>query len=134
MNSPAFELQDTSVSGAQQAARRASARLVQEQKPDGHWCGLLTADTTMESDYILLELWLHPPGAGAWKPPTRARIERAAASILKRQLPDGGFSIYPGGPSDVSATVKAYTALKLAGADPAALAPRPGAYSRARRP
>ena len=37
------------------------------------------------------------------------------ASILARQLPDGGFNIYPKGPSDVSATVKAYFALKLAG-------------------
>jgi squalene-hopene/tetraprenyl-beta-curcumene cyclase len=36
-------------------------------------------------------------------------------SILERQLPDGGFNIYAGGPSEVSATVKAYCALKLAG-------------------
>jgi squalene-hopene/tetraprenyl-beta-curcumene cyclase len=36
-------------------------------------------------------------------------------SLLARQLPDGGFNIYPKGPADVSATVKAYFALKLAG-------------------
>ena len=36
-------------------------------------------------------------------------------SILERQLPDGGFNIYAGGPSEVSASVKAYFALKLAG-------------------
>ena len=36
-------------------------------------------------------------------------------SILARQLPDGGFNIYAEGPSEISATVKAYTALKLAG-------------------
>ena len=28
---------------------------------DGYWCAELTADTTLESDYILLQLWLHPP-------------------------------------------------------------------------
>ena len=52
---------------------------------------------------------------GVWNPPTRPLIERAVASILSRQLPDGGFNIYPQGPADVSATVKAYFALKLAG-------------------
>ena len=42
-------------------------------------------------------------------------MEKAARSILERQLPDGGFNIYIGGPADISATVKAYCALKLAG-------------------
>jgi len=42
-------------------------------------------------------------------------VEKAVRSILARQLPDGGFNIYPRGPADVSATVKAYFALKLAG-------------------
>src|SRR5207237_1752367 len=39
----------------------------------------------------------------------------AVVSILERQLPDGGFNIYAGGPAEVSASVKAYLALKLAG-------------------
>ncbi|NBX29988.1 squalene--hopene cyclase, partial [bacterium] len=39
--------------------------------------------------------------------------------ILNQQLPDGGWAIYPGGPVDVSASVKAYLALKLTGHDPA---------------
>ena len=38
-----------------------------------------------------------------------------AARFWTRQLPDGGFNIYAGGPSEVSASVKAYFALKLAG-------------------
>ncbi len=46
---------------------------------------------------------------------TRSLIDKAAASILDRQLPDGGFNIYVKGPSEVSASVKAYFALKLAG-------------------
>jgi squalene-hopene/tetraprenyl-beta-curcumene cyclase len=75
----------------------------------------LTADSTLESDYILLQLWLHPPEGGVWNPPTRHLIDRAVEAILARQLPDGGFSIYPSGPSEVNASVKAYFALKLAG-------------------
>ena len=89
--------------------------------PEGYWWADLTADTTLESDYILLQLWLHPPRDGAWKPRTRPLIDKAVRAILRRQLPDGGFNIYPGGPADISATVKAYFALKLAGlstADP----------------
>ena len=40
---------------------------------------------------------------------------RAVGSILARQLADGGFNIYPKGPSEINATIKAYCALKLAG-------------------
>jgi squalene-hopene/tetraprenyl-beta-curcumene cyclase len=89
------------------------------QTPEGFWCGDLTADTTLESDYILLQLWLHQPNEhGVWAPPSMERIEKACKSILRRQLPDGGWCIYPGGPSEVNATARAYTALKLAGHDP----------------
>ena len=100
------------------ALHKASEYLFAQQAPDGFWCGELTADTTLESDYILLQLWLHQPEGAAWNPPSRTRIDKAARSILERQLPDGGFNIYSGGPSEVSATVKAYSALKLAGIPP----------------
>jgi squalene-hopene/tetraprenyl-beta-curcumene cyclase len=100
---------------AAEVASRAASHLSAEQSPDGFWCALLTADTTLESDWILLQLWLSPPDDGLWNPPNRTQIALAAHSIVARQMPDGGFSIYPGGPSDVSASVKAYFALKLAG-------------------
>lgn len=97
---------------------RAQGALLDLQKPEGYWCGDLLADTTLESDYILLQLWLHPPDENGWNPPNRETISKAAQSILERQLPNGGFNIYPSGPADVSASVKAYTALKLAGVAP----------------
>ncbi|MEO8593104.1 MAG: squalene--hopene cyclase [Candidatus Solibacter sp.] len=100
------------------AIGRAVQALAAQQTPEGFWCGELTADTTLESDYILLQLWLNQPGEHGWDPPGRERIDRAAHSILQRQMPDGGFNIYSGGPSEVSATIKAYCALKLAGIDP----------------
>ena len=101
------------------AARERSAEsLFSRQASEGFWCGELTADTTLESDYILLQLWLHQPRGAEWNPPTRGRIAKAARSILERQLPDGGFNIYHGGPAEISATVKAYCALKLAGFAP----------------
>ncbi len=112
---PGLQLADSVVAGVSHAVLRASGRLLGLQHPDGFWCGELTADSTLESDWLLLLLWLHPPQGGVWAPPEREKVERAARSILERQLPDGGFSIYPSGPSDVSASVKAYFALKLAG-------------------
>jgi len=103
--------------GAINAAKRAQRFLLNQQRPEGYWQVDLTADSTLESDYILLQLWLHPPQDGVWNPPTRDLINRAVEAILAQQLPDGGFSIYPSGPPEVNATVKAYFALKLAGAD-----------------
>jgi squalene-hopene/tetraprenyl-beta-curcumene cyclase len=102
-------------SAAVAAAGRAARYLAAAQRPDGYWCAELTADTTLESDSILLQLWLYPPENGIWRPPTRALVDKAVRSILARQLPDGGFNIYPRGPSEISASVKAYFALKVAG-------------------
>jgi squalene-hopene/tetraprenyl-beta-curcumene cyclase len=97
--------------------QRSGSALLAAQKPEGYWCSELLADSTLESDYILLQLWLHPPNDAGWNPPTWERIQKAARSILERQLPEGGIWIYPGGRADISASVKAYTALKLAGID-----------------
>ncbi len=99
------------------------------QQASGCWWGDLTADTTLESDYILYDLWRHQPDAdGEWRTPAAPRIRKACRSILRRQLPDGGWNIYPGGPSEINATARAYTACKLAGpiagVDPDAVAMR----------
>jgi squalene-hopene/tetraprenyl-beta-curcumene cyclase len=115
--SSALQVLDARVAGLDSAVRRAASRLLSQQERQGFWWAELTADTTLESDYILLQLWMHPPQAGTWNPPARDLIDKAVRSILNRQLPDGGFSVYVKGPSDVSATVKAYFALKLAGLD-----------------
>ncbi len=103
---------------ARKTLQRSGKALLEVRDREGYWRGDLKADTTLESDYVLLQLWLHPPVDGIWNPPTRPRIQKAAQSILDRQLPDGGFNIYPHGPAEISACVKAYTALKLAGIDP----------------
>lgn len=101
-----------------QAISTSAQALTSLQTDAGYWCAELTADSTLESDYVLLQLWLYPPEDGVWNPPTKGRIEKACKSILERQLPDGGWWIYPQGPSEVNATVRAYTALKLGGHDP----------------
>ena len=96
--------------------RRAARYLAGLQARDGHWCAELTADTTLESDYILFQLWLYPPRRrrSGCRPRGRGSI-RPCARSWRASLPDGGFNIYVKGPSEVSASVKAYFALKLAG-------------------
>lgn len=100
------------------ATEAAGSRLLEWQAPDGYWCGTLTADSTLESDYVLLQLWMYPPERGQWHRAGHPHVVKAVRSILDRQLPDGGWCIYGGGPSEVNATARAYIALKLAGMDP----------------
>lgn len=81
-----------------------------QEREDGYWCGELGADTTLVSDYILLHRLLGTED--------EARTQKCAVEILNRQNPDGGWPIYNDGPSNVSASVKAYFALKMAGYSP----------------
>src|SRR5271165_3819454 len=94
------------------AAIDASRRyLFSTQNPEeGYWCGELGADTTLVSDYILLHRLL-----GTEDP---VRTQKCANEILNRQNEDGGWPIYNDGPSNISASVKAYFALKMAGYSP----------------
>ena len=67
-------------------------------------------DSTLCSDYVLFMHWLGEVDETLQR--------RCVSHILKRQLPDGGWNIYYGGPSEINASVKAYFALKLAGHGP----------------
>lgn len=110
----------TGLDAALQTAIDSAIRyLLSRQTSQGCWIGELEADSTLESDYVLLQLWLHQPDAsGRWDPPSASRISAACRRIRDAQLEDGGWNIYRGGPSNVSASVKAYSALRLAGTDP----------------
>jgi squalene-hopene/tetraprenyl-beta-curcumene cyclase len=93
---------------AQDASAQGLAWLLSAQKGEGCWRGELGADTTLESDYVF---YLSVLGR-------TDRIPKLANRIRERQLSDGGWNIYLGGPSELNATVKAYFALKLAGDAP----------------
>jgi squalene-hopene/tetraprenyl-beta-curcumene cyclase len=94
--------------------------LVEQQQTDGHWVAELEGDTILESEYILLLAFL-----GQHRSST---ARKAAQYLLDKQTPEGGWSPYPGGPMDISASVKAYFALKLTDHDPES---RPMARARA---
>ena len=94
----------------EKSIERGANHLLSLQAEQGYWQGELEADSTLESDYIY---YLHVLGKA-----DPERIAKLANYVRQRQLPDGGWNIYPGGPSELNATCKAYFALKLAGDSP----------------
>ena len=105
-----------SLHGLDAAAHQATARtcrwLLEQQHPDGYWCGELEGDTILESEYILLLAWLGRERSVV--------AEKCARYLMQQQLSGGGWAMYPGGELEISGSVKAYFALKLTGHDPAA--------------
>ncbi|MDE2301885.1 MAG: squalene--hopene cyclase [Sphingomonadales bacterium] len=91
-----------------------SAALAREQRADGHFVYELEADATIPAEYVLLRHYLGEP--------VDAAIEAKIASYLRRrQSPDhDGWPLYHDGAFDISATIKAYFALKMIGDAPAA--------------
>jgi squalene-hopene/tetraprenyl-beta-curcumene cyclase len=94
-------------SPVEQAVSRSVKWMLSAQSQEGYWWGELEADTTLESDYIL---YLHI--LGELESPKTAKL---ANYIRDRQLPDGGWNIFYGGPAELNATVKAWVGLRLAG-------------------
>ena len=91
------------------ALQQTSRWFIKNQNADGHWRGPLEGDTILESEYLLICGW-----AGRLDQNTMVGCTKR---ILAEQLPEGGWSIYPGGEADPSASVKAYLALKICGFD-----------------
>ncbi|WP_437201383.1 terpene cyclase/mutase family protein [Planctomicrobium sp. SH664] len=110
---PAVALpQHSSRTPATQAMEQARDWLLSQQHPDGYWVGELQGDTILESEYVLLLAWL-----GREQDPV---VAECAEYIRQQQIPTGGWAQYPGGPLEISSSVKAYWVLKIAGDDPQA--------------
>jgi squalene-hopene/tetraprenyl-beta-curcumene cyclase len=88
---------------------RAAERLLSLQHPDGWWKGELESNATMIAEHLFL---LHFLGL---RDPETDRL--LANELLARRRDDGTWSIWFDGPPDLSVTVEAYAALKLAGVD-----------------
>jgi len=87
---------------------KATRALLDGQRPDGHWVFELEADATIPAEYVLLRHYLGEP--------VDAEQERKIAVYLRRiQGAHGGWPLFRDGDVDISATVKAYFALKMIG-------------------
>ncbi len=89
------------------AIRRSQSWFLSRQHAEGYWVAELEADTTLTSEYLMLRRFLDRVDPD--------REEKAVRYLKSMQLPDGGWPIYYGGPTEISASVKAYFALKLSG-------------------
>ncbi len=99
-------------SALDQAIERACAALIAQQRADGHWCYELEADATIPAEYMLLQHYLDEIDDD---------LQRDFAVYLRAtQGEQGGWPLFYGGDLDLSATVKAYFALKAAGDPPEA--------------
>jgi squalene-hopene/tetraprenyl-beta-curcumene cyclase len=98
---PSSDALDRGIAAATQA-------LLTEQRSDGHWVFELEADATIPAEYVLLRHYLDEP--------LDAALEAKIAIYLRRiQGAHGGWPLFRDGDLDVSATVKAYFALKMIG-------------------
>ena len=100
------------LAGAETAARRTREYLAARQHADGWWKGTLRTNVTMDAEDLLLRQFL-----GILVLTTLAA---AARWIRSQQRADGTWATFEGGPGDLSTTVEAYTALRLAGDSPEA--------------
>src|SRR5215470_18455754 len=96
----------------ERAIDAAAGALLARQRQDGHWVFELEADATISAEYILLQHFL-----GEGKPALEAKV---ASYLRRRQRAHGGWPLFHGGEFNISASVKAYLALKLAGDSPEA--------------
>src|SRR5438128_2456675 len=92
------------------AIETATAALVKRQRADGHWVFELEADATIAAEYVVLQHFLGQPN-----PALEAKI---AIYLRRLQGPHDGWALFHGGGLNISASVKAYFALKLAGDAP----------------
>jgi len=97
----------------QQAIERATRALLDQQRADGHFVFELEADATIPAEYVLFVHWLG-------ETPDPALERRIAAYLRRIQGEHGGWPLFEGGRLNISASVKAYFALKMIGDDPAA--------------
>ncbi|MEW6386434.1 MAG: squalene--hopene cyclase [Thermodesulfobacteriota bacterium] len=101
------------------AVERATQAMLQLQYPEGYWWAELESNVTITSEYLMLHRFLGL---------SEQEFPRLAAYILDKQLPNGGWSIYYGDGGEISTSVEAYLALKMAG-----LPPQDERMSRARQ-
>lgn len=102
------------------AIRRSQDYLLSQQHAEGFWVGELEANTTLTSEYVLFRHLIGHVDT--------VREQKCVRYLFSQQQADGGWNLYYGGPSDISTTIEAYFAARVAG-----VAPRDQAMRQARQ-
>jgi squalene-hopene/tetraprenyl-beta-curcumene cyclase len=98
---------DSAASAAAASLQRSVAALMDRQHQEGWWKGELETNVTMDAEDLLLRQFLGIR--------TERQTAGAARWIRSRQRDDGTWATYYGGPPDLSTSIEAYVALRLAG-------------------
>jgi squalene-hopene/tetraprenyl-beta-curcumene cyclase len=98
---------DRTLDAARTTLNRGIEHLLALQQPDGYWQGELETNVTIDAEDIFLRHHLDLPDSG--------QQQRSAAWIRSRQRPDGTWASFYGGPGELSTTIEAYVALRIAG-------------------
>jgi len=104
---PRFGRIDADIADVDSAISRSCDYVLSRQFPEGYWNGELEADAMLEADYIFLHTVLESGDPG--------RLQRACTEMMRYQNEDGSWSIFPGGPGNISLSVKCYSSAKLMG-------------------
>jgi squalene-hopene/tetraprenyl-beta-curcumene cyclase len=104
---PRFGRIDADMADVGSAISRSRDYVLSRQHADGYWNGELEADAMLEADYIFLHTLLESGDPG--------RLRRACTEMMRYQNVDGSWSIFPGGPGNISLSVKCYSSAKLMG-------------------
>jgi squalene-hopene/tetraprenyl-beta-curcumene cyclase len=107
ITAPRFGRLDADLEDVKSAVARSAEYLLSRQHPEGYWSGELEADSMLEADYIFLHTLLESGDPG--------RLHRAFTEMMRYQNDDGSWSLFPGGPGNISLTVKCYFSAKLMG-------------------
>ncbi len=102
-------LSEIFLSRIERAVRRAQAAMLGMQQPEGYWWAELESNVTITAEYIMLHRFLGLD---------ERKFSGLTADILSKQLSNGGWSIWYGDGGEISTTVEAYLALKIAGFSP----------------
>lgn len=98
---------DHSTLSLDNAIALAKARLLRLQNQEGYWVFELEADCTISAEYILMMHHMAEIDEG---------IQAKIANFLRRQQSaDGSYPLFTGGAGDISCSIKAYYAMKMAG-------------------
>src|SRR4029453_13260016 len=84
--------------------------MLSQKLAEGFWVGELEANTTLTSEYVLFR---HLIGNV-----DEVREQKCVRYFLSQQQEDGGWNLYYGGPSELSTTIEAYFAMRVAGVGP----------------
>jgi squalene-hopene/tetraprenyl-beta-curcumene cyclase len=121
MSTPKPTLNSTIQARLSGAIQRAQAYLLAQQYPEGYWWAELEANVTLTAELIMLHgILMHSDATNRFSngKDRAAQLEQLARYLLREQRAHGGWELYYGDGGELSTTIEAYFALKLAGYSP----------------